>query len=159
MEEKVLRLNKGFEYLRSIGMVHTQADVAKAMGASRPNVSSALKGDGKVLTDKFLKRFANAFDVLSQDWLLTGEGPMLTSDLSGSVHQQSSGDYSPNVNGTGNVVVVVGGVGGGAVEDMATALRKALGTIETQSSTISTLTEIIQELRQQINENNNLKKG
>lgn len=158
MEEKVLRLNKWFEYLRSIGMVHTQADVAKAMGASRPNVSSALKGDGKVLTDKFLKRFANAFDVLSQDWLLTGEGPMLTSDLSGSVHQQSSGDYSPNVNGTGNVVVV-GGVGGGAVEDMATALRKALGTIETQSSTISTLTEIIQELRQQINENNNLKKG
>lgn len=140
MEGKVLRLNKGFEYLRNIGMVHTQADVAKAMGASRPNVSSALKGDEKVLTDKFLKRFANAFDVLSQDWLLTGEGPMLTSDLSGS----------------GNVV---GGVGGGAVEDMATALRKALGTIETQSSTISTLTEIIQELRQQINENNNLKKG
>lgn len=156
MEEKVLRLNKGFEYLRSIGMVHTQADVAKAMGASRPNVSSALKGDGKVLTDKFLKRFANAFDVLSQDWLLTGEGPMLTSDLSGSVSQHSSGDNSPNVNGSGNVV---GGVGGGAVEDMAMALRKALGTIETQSSTISTLTEIIQELRQQINENNNLKKG
>lgn len=156
MEEKVLRLNKGFEYLRSIGMVHTQADMAKAMGASRPNVSSALKGDGKVLTDKFLKRFANAFDVLSQDWLLTGEGPMLTSDMSGSVHQQSSGDYSPNVNGTGNVV---GSPYGPAVEDMATALRKALGTIETQSSTISTLTEIIQELRQQINENNNLKKG
>lgn len=143
MEEKVLRLNKGFEYLRSIGMVHTQADVAKAMGASRPNVSSALKGDGKVLTDKFLKRFANAFDVLSQDWLLTGEGPMLTSDLSG------SGDYSPNVNGSGNVV---GGVGGGAVEDMATALRKALGTIETQSSTISTLTEIVRDLRKQIEE-------
>lgn len=156
MEGKVLRLHKGFEYLRNIGMVHTQADVAKAMGASRPNVSSALKGDEKVLTDKFLKRFANAFDVLSQDWLLTGEGPMLTSDLSGSVHQQSSGDNPPNVNGSGNVV---GGVGGGAVEDMATALRKALGTIETQSSTISTLTEIIQELRQQINENNNLKKG
>lgn len=154
MKKKVLRLNKGFEYLRSIGMVHTQADVAKAMGASRPNVSSALKGDGKVFTDKFLKRFANAFDVLSQDWLLTGEGPMLTSDMSGSVHQQSSGDNS--VNGSGNVV---GGVGGGAVEDMAMALRKALGTIETQSSTISTLTEIIQELRQQINENNNLKKG
>lgn len=156
MEGKVLRLNKGFEYLRNIGMVHTQADVAKAMGASRPNVSSALKGDEKVLTDKFLKRFANAFDVLSQDWLLTGEGPMLTSDLSASVHQQSTGDNSPNVNDTGNVV---GGVGGGAVEDMAMALRKALGTIETQSSTISTLTEIIQELRQQINENNNLKKG
>lgn len=74
---------------------------------------------------------------------------MLTSDMSGSVHQQSSGDYSPNVNGSGNVV---GGVGGGAVEDMAMALRKALGTIETQSSTISTLTEIVRDLRKQIEE-------
>ena len=98
------------------------------------------------------KQFQDLYG-LSSTWLLTGEGPMLTSDMSGSVHQQSSGDNSPNVNGTGNVV------GGGAVEDMAMALRKALGTIETQSSTISTLTEIIQELRQQINENNNLKKG
>lgn len=74
---------------------------------------------------------------------------MLTSDMSGSVHQQSSGDYSPNVNGTGNVV---GGVGGGAVEDIATALRKALGTIETQSSTISTLTDLVRDLRKQIEE-------
>lgn len=74
---------------------------------------------------------------------------MLTSDLSGSVHQQSSGDNSPKVNGSGNVV---GGVGGGAVEDMATALRKALGTIETQSSTISTLTDLVRDLRKQIEE-------
>ena len=86
---------------------------------------------------------------LNKVWLLTGEGPMLTSDMSGSVHQHSSGDNSPNVNGSGNVV---GGVGGGAVEDMAMALRKALGTIETQSSTISTLTEIVRDLRKQIEE-------
>lgn len=149
MEEKVLRLNKGFEYLRSIGMVHTQADVAKAMGASRPNVSSALKGDGKVLTDKFLKRFANAFDVLSQDWLLTGEGPMLTSDLSGSVSQHSSGDNSPNVNGSGNVV---GSVGGGAVEDVTAALRQAVGTIEQQTHIITTLTDLVRDLQEQIKE-------
>lgn len=74
---------------------------------------------------------------------------MLTSDLSGSVSQHSNGDNSPNVNGSGNVV---GGVGGGAVEDMATALRKALGTIETQSSTISTLTDLVRDLQEQIKE-------
>lgn len=78
------------------------------------------------------KQFQDLYG-LSSTWLLTGEGPMLTSDLSGS----------------GNVV---GGVGGVAVEDMATALRKALGTIETQSSTISTLTEIVRDLRKQIEE-------
>jgi hypothetical protein len=96
-----------------------------------------------------LQKIFGAYPGLNKDWLLTGEGPMLTSDLSGSVHQQSSGDNSPNVNGTGNVV---GGVGGVAVEDMATALRKALGTIETQSSTISTLTDLVRDLRKQIEE-------
>lgn len=96
-----------------------------------------------------LQKIFGAYPELNKDWLLTGEGPMLTSDLSGSVHQHSSGDNSPNVNGSGNVV---GGVGGGAVEDMATALRKALGTIETQSSTISTLTDLVRDLRKQIEE-------
>lgn len=80
-----------------------------------------------------LQKIFGAYPELNKDWLLTGEGPMLTSDLSGS----------------GNVV---GGVGGGAVEDMATALRKALGTIETQSSTISTLTDLVRDLRKQIKE-------
>lgn len=96
-----------------------------------------------------LQKIFGAYPELNKDWLLTGEGPMLASDLSGSVHQQSSGDNSPNVNGSGNVV---GGVGGVAVEDMATALRKALGTIETQSSTISTLTDLVRDLRKQIKE-------
>lgn len=96
-----------------------------------------------------LQKIFGAYPELNKDWLLTGEGPMLTSDLSGSVHQQSTGDNSPNVNGSGNVV---GGVGGGAVEDMAMALRKALGTIETQSGTISTLTDLVRDLRKQIKE-------
>lgn len=132
----------------------TKKAIAQRMNVDQAYINKLLNGK-KAFGRNTAKQFQNLYG-LSSTWLLTGEGPMLTSDLSGSVHQQSSGDYSPNVNGTGNVV---GGVGGGAVEDMATALRKALGTIETQSRTISTLTEIIQELRQQINENNNLKKG
>lgn len=100
---------------------------------------------GPVSINKILKIYQD----LNKVWLLTGEGPMLVSDLPGSVHQQSSGDYSPNVNGTGNVV---GGIGGGTMEDMATSLRKALGTIETQSSTISTLTDLVRDLRKQIEE-------
>lgn len=45
------RLKTAFQYLKSIGAVHTQKDVAEAMGASEPNVSSAFKGVEKVLTD------------------------------------------------------------------------------------------------------------
>lgn len=116
----------------------TQKAIAQRMNVDPAYINKLLNGK-KAFGRNTAKQFQDLYG-LSSTWLLTGEGPMLASDLSGS----------------GNVV---GGVGGGAVEDMATALRKALGTIETQSSTISTLTEIIQELRQQINENNNLKKG
>lgn len=123
----------------------TQKAIAQRMNVDPAYINKLLNGK-KAFGRNTAKQFQDLYG-LSSTWLLTGEGPMLTSDLSGSVHQQSSGDYSPN--GTGNVV---GGVGGGAVEDMATALRKALGTIETQSSTISTLTEIVRDLRKQIEE-------
>lgn len=75
---KARRLNEAFQYLRERGKVHSQKDLALAMGATAPNVSSALRGVDKVLTEKFLRRFVEAFDnEVSYDWLLTGEGKML----------------------------------------------------------------------------------
>lgn len=72
------RLKEAFEFLRSNGKVHTQKDLAIQMGATSPNVSGAFKGDPKILTDKFIKRFNNAFgDIFNLDWLLDGEGSML----------------------------------------------------------------------------------
>lgn len=134
MRERFERFDK---YMRLKGLNDNQVTQQCSLSQGLLGQARTGKSDlGPASINKILKIYQD----LNKVWLLTGEGPMLTSDMSGS----------------GNVV---GGVGGGAVEDMAMALRKALGTIETQSSTISTLTEIIQELRQQINENNNLKKG
>lgn len=130
-------------YIKDMGI--SQKRFEETVGVSNGYVNNVKASPSSTV----LQKIFCAFPDINRDWLLTGEGPMLVSDLPGSVHQQSSGDYSPNVNGTGNVV---GGVGGGAVEDMATALRKALGTIETQSSTISTLTDLVRDLRKQIEE-------
>lgn len=74
---KTERLNKAFEYLRYEGVVKTREDVAQAMKSTRQNVSSALKGNNKVLTDNFLMRFANTFRQISLSWLLNEEGEML----------------------------------------------------------------------------------
>lgn len=74
------RLNKAYNYLKYRGVISTQTDVAKAMNSTQPNISSALKGDEKVLTDSFLTRFSNSFEDISSSWLLTGEGNMLNSD-------------------------------------------------------------------------------
>lgn len=76
--DRAQRLNEAFRYLRSCGKIHTQKDLAIAMGATPPNVSSALKGVDKVLTENFIRRFVGAFDgIISYDWLLTGDGEML----------------------------------------------------------------------------------
>lgn len=72
------RFNKAYNFLKYEGVIKKQEDVAKAMGASASNVSSALNGRETVLTDNFLMRFCNAFKQISLDWLLNEEGQMLT---------------------------------------------------------------------------------
>ena len=76
--DKLERLRKAYEYLRFKGIIHTQKDVADKMQATAPNVSSALKGDSKFLTDSFLRRFNEAFgELFNYQWLILGEGDML----------------------------------------------------------------------------------
>lgn len=72
------RLNEAVEYLRYKGVIKTQEDIAARMGATRPNVSSALKGKEEVLTDNFIGRFCAAFHEISYTWLLRGVGDMLS---------------------------------------------------------------------------------
>ena len=76
--DRVDRFKKAYEYLRFKGYVHSQKELASRMQATAPNVSSALKGDEKFLTDNFLRRFNEAFDsVFNLQWLILGEGDML----------------------------------------------------------------------------------
>lgn len=91
MQENVKHkcIAKAYEHLISIGKVHTKTDVANIMHASRPNVTAALNGDSKFLTDNFLERFNVAFDnMFNIKWLMTGEGDMLKA--SSSVDSQPS---------------------------------------------------------------------
>lgn len=94
------RLKIAFGELMKRGLASSQKEIAEKMSASKPNVSSAFKGDARVLTDRFLTRFNAAFGgIFSPEWLMFGTGEMLAS-----VNQVSHGDYSPNVNGSGNSV-------------------------------------------------------
>ncbi|TFD96725.1 helix-turn-helix transcriptional regulator [Dysgonomonas capnocytophagoides] len=72
------RLKDAYNYLRSKGIIHTQKDLSLKMGTDQGNISNALKGSEKYLTDKFLEKFNEAFDdIFNISWLLTGEGLML----------------------------------------------------------------------------------
>lgn len=89
------RLSDAFEYVKANFGVGTQKELAEKMESTQPNVSSAMKGDPKALTDSFLKRFNAAFGgIFNTRWLLNGEGEMLRSspimsqDGNGGNHQQ-----------------------------------------------------------------------
>lgn len=58
----------------------TQSQVAKVIEFDRSNLSSALNGTEKYLTEGLVKKFVNAFPELNAEWLLTGKGEMLKSE-------------------------------------------------------------------------------
>lgn len=78
--DKKQRMNEVFEFLRDNGFIHTQKDLARALGSTSPNVSRLLKGDPKVLTDNICVRIQKAFPVISANWLMSGEGEMVATD-------------------------------------------------------------------------------
>lgn len=72
------RFQEAFFFLKKEGIFKSQIEVANAMDASPSNISSALAGNERVLTDSFLTRFARSFKQISLEWLLYEEGQMLT---------------------------------------------------------------------------------
>ena len=75
------RLIEALEYLKNHGRARNHEEIANLSGVSRPNVTSAINGNPRYVTDGFLKRFAKAYDTyLNENWLLTGEGIMIKPD-------------------------------------------------------------------------------
>lgn len=75
------RILLAYNYLRSKGLIHTQSDLAEKMQSNKVNVSRAMAGNERYLTDKFLKRLNNSFGgVFNEEWLLYGDGEMLNSN-------------------------------------------------------------------------------
>ena len=79
--DKKERFSVAYEHLRHKGVIKTQQDLADRLGSTSQNIGQALRGNPKVLTDKFLLRFLTAFpDIFSMSWMFTGKGTMLLND-------------------------------------------------------------------------------
>ena len=77
------RFLQAIDYLRDNGKARTHEEIALLSYTSRPNVSSAISGNPRYVTEPFLKRFAAAYsDYINEEWLLTGEGEMIVPDKS-----------------------------------------------------------------------------
>lgn len=80
--ERHERLAKAIDFLKEQGVVRLKMEVAEKIGLDKSNLSRALKGESRYLTDKMLTRFNNAFNnVFSLEWLLNDEGDWLAHKL------------------------------------------------------------------------------
>ena len=81
-------LREAYDYLRSMGLIHTQADVAVKIGYHKSAVSQALHGIDGYITSCFVAAFNEAFGGLfNEAYLLRGEGTLL-SDPESSVSER-----------------------------------------------------------------------
>lgn len=79
MNERQKRLIEVYEHLRKYYGIHTKTGFAEALHYGRTSMSAALNGDEKYLTDSLFKNICEAYHgVFNLDYLLTGEGDLLT---------------------------------------------------------------------------------
>ena len=74
------RVQEVYNYLVFTHAVENQKGFANALKRSENNISRAIHGDPRFLTDLLLKAIAARYPFISLGWLLTGEGNMLNKD-------------------------------------------------------------------------------
>ena len=81
MSERQKRLIEVYDYVRLHFGIHTKQGFAEALNYGRTSMSSALNGNEGYLTDSLFKTICATFPgVFNLDYLLTGEGTLLTGD-------------------------------------------------------------------------------
>ena len=79
MNERQKRLIEVYEHLRKYYGIHTKTGFSEALHYGRTSMSAAMNGDEKYLTDSLFKNICEAYrGVFNLDYLLTGEGQLLT---------------------------------------------------------------------------------
>jgi len=80
----VERMDAVIQYLISIDMIdgkNPKSAIANRTGYNSGNVSSALNGNPKYLTERFIKTFCAKYNnIISFVWIITGEGEMIANE-------------------------------------------------------------------------------
>ena len=75
------RLHEVFAHVRKHYDIHTQDDFAQYIGYGRTSISAAMNGNEKYLSSNLFRTICEKFPgVFNLDYLLTGEGPLLTTE-------------------------------------------------------------------------------
>ena len=129
MERRIDRLEK---YMITKGINDNQ--VTKECGLSVGLINQAKKGKSD-LGGKAVEKILSKYQDLSRVWLLTGEGPMLTSSSDTSI---VNGDHSSQAVGTGATAV-----NGEGVKECLEIIRQQQESTSRLVDTVNSLTKII----------------
>lgn len=93
------RIMSAYNYLKNVGIVSSQQNVADKMNVRKESVSKAFNGNKSYLTNTFILKFNSTFDnIFNNDWLMEEKGEMLRNNQSvGDI--QNSSVHGVNVNG------------------------------------------------------------
>jgi hypothetical protein len=92
MKNRLKRLNEAVAYLKGRQIIKNQQDIVNALNAHKTPVSLAFKGNAKYLTDNFLMRFCKCFTDINFDYLISGEGTMLKTEV-----EQKNSTHNKNI--------------------------------------------------------------
>ncbi|MDR1199282.1 MAG: hypothetical protein LBK94_09795 [Prevotellaceae bacterium] len=74
---KTEKLNEVYEYIRTLGEIHTKKDFANKIEFDKANLSSAFNGDERYLTDGLFKKICEKYpDLFNVNYFLKDEGKM-----------------------------------------------------------------------------------
>ena len=75
------RMDAAIQYLVSIDLIDgksPKSSIANRLGYNSSNVSSAINGNTKYLTERFIKTFCAKYNnIISYDWIINGNGKMI----------------------------------------------------------------------------------
>lgn len=71
------RLKKAVRYIKGSTEYSNQTLIAEKIDFGRTNLSAALNGEEKYLTEGLISKVTSSFPEINKDWLLTGNGEML----------------------------------------------------------------------------------
>lgn len=89
------RLKTAYNYLRSIGKVHTQKDLANAIGWQQTHLSSAFQGNPSRLTKGLMESIWETFPIFNAKWLLGEDSDMLRDDTASTIEGEYREDDVP----------------------------------------------------------------
>lgn len=129
MIDRQKRLHEVYEYLRENCPIHTQSDFAEALKYSRVYISAAMNGMEKNLTDKLFKSICEAYPgVFDLNYLLTGEGNLLTIDEEVFVDDIKKTTITPTDEMTANILDLYARMIRG-VDDLRIQLKEELAEV------------------------------